>query len=51
VDLGARVWTWLLRRAFNPHSARDVPPGNLQRRWVWLAQSTLAALYGPGHPG
>lgn len=47
-DLIARLWTWLLRRTFNPESVRGLRMGDLQRRPVWLSRHTLIALYGPG---
>jgi hypothetical protein len=48
VDLGARLWVWLLRRAFNPESARHLRLSDLRRRPVWFSRRTLIALHGPG---
>jgi hypothetical protein len=47
-DIGARLWTWLLRRAFNPESARGLRLSDLQRRPVWLSRCTFLSLYEPG---
>jgi hypothetical protein len=47
VDLGARLWVWLLRRAFNPASARHLRLSDLQRRPAWFSRRTLIALHGP----
>jgi hypothetical protein len=46
VDLGARLWVWLLRRAFNPESARHLRLSDLQRRPAWFSRRTLIALHG-----
>jgi hypothetical protein len=46
VDLGMRVWTWLLRRVFNPESARELRLRELERRMVWISRGRLLALYG-----
>jgi hypothetical protein len=48
IDLGARAWTWLLRRAFNPASVRGLRLSDLQRRPVWFSRRTIITLYGPG---
>jgi hypothetical protein len=50
VDLGARLWVWLLRRAFNPESARHLRLSDLQRRPAWFSRRTLSALHGPEDP-
>lgn len=46
-DLVARVWTWLLRRAFSPASVRGLRLSDLHCRPVWLSRRTLIARYGP----
>jgi hypothetical protein len=51
VDLATRLWTWLLRRAFNPGSVRDLRLSDLQHRSVWLGRRTLEALYGAEDAG
>lgn len=45
VDMGSRVWTWLLRRAFNAESVRGLWPGELQRRAVWISRRRLTAIH------
>jgi len=50
VDLGMRLWAWLLRRAFNPESARHLRLSDLQRRPAWFSRRTLIALHGPEDP-
>jgi hypothetical protein len=50
VDLGMRLWAWLLRLAFNPESARDLRLSDLQRRPAWFSRRTLIALHGPEDP-
>jgi hypothetical protein len=50
IDIGTRLWTWLLRRAFNPESARGLRLSDLQRRPVWFSRRIFLALYGPGGP-
>jgi hypothetical protein len=47
VDLGARIWVWLLRRAFNPQSVRGLRLGDIQRRPFWMSKRTLLALHRP----
>jgi len=47
IDLGARVWTWLLRRAFNPGSIRGQRLSDIRRRPTWISRQALIALYGP----
>jgi hypothetical protein len=41
----ARLWTWLLRRAFNQQSIRGIRPSDLQYRSVWLSRRTLMERY------
>jgi hypothetical protein len=36
-----RLWTWLLRRAFNQQSIRGIRPSDLQYRPLWLSRRTL----------
>ena len=36
-----RLWTWLLRRAFNQQSIRGIRPSDLQYRSIWLSRRTL----------
>lgn len=47
------VWTWLMRRAFNPPSTEGRGPKVLRRRFYWLDRNTLLARYGSagGHGG
>jgi hypothetical protein len=45
IDLGARIWVWLLRRAFNPRSVKGL--GDIERRPFWMSKRTLLALHGP----
>ena len=45
-DLGARLWSWLLRRAFNPASVRGLRPSDIERRPTWISRRTLIALHG-----
>ncbi len=45
IDLGARTWVWLLRRAFNPRSVKGL--GDIERRPFWMSKRTLLALRGP----
>jgi hypothetical protein len=44
----ARIWAWLLRRAFNPQSAAGLRPRDLQQCHVWLMRSVLLERYGSG---
>ncbi len=46
-DAGARIWTWLLRWAFNPASVHGQRPGDLERRPTWISRRTLLARFGP----
>ena len=39
-------WTWLLRRAFNQQSVRDLKPSDLQYRPIWLSRRVLLEKYG-----
>lgn len=48
IDLGSRLWTWLLRRAFNLESIRGARLSDLQRRPAWISRRTIITLYGPG---
>jgi hypothetical protein len=41
----ARVWTWLLRRAFNQQSIRGIRPSDLEYRSVWVSRRTLMERY------
>jgi hypothetical protein len=41
----ARLWTWLLRRAFNQQSIRRIRPSDLRYRSVWLSRRTLLERY------
>ena len=40
-----RLWTWLLRRAFNQQSIRGIRPSDLQYRSIWLSRRTLMERY------
>jgi hypothetical protein len=40
-----RLWTWLLRRAFNQQSIRGIKPSDLQYRSIWLSRRTLMERY------
>jgi len=40
-----RLWTWLLRRAFNQQSIRGIRPSDLQYHSVWLSRRTLMERY------
>jgi hypothetical protein len=44
----ARVWAWLLRRAFSPQSAAGLRPRDLRRVHVWLMRDSLLERYGSG---
>lgn len=46
-DLGVRLWAWLLRRAFNPESARGLRLRDIERRCVWFSRQRLLDMYGP----
>jgi hypothetical protein len=50
IDLGMRIWTWLLRRAFNPGSMQDLRLSDLHHRSVWSSRRTLIALHGSDDP-
>jgi hypothetical protein len=41
-----RLWTWLLRRAFNRQSIRGIGPGDLQYRAIWMSRRRLLEKYG-----
>ncbi|HIE38266.1 MAG TPA: hypothetical protein EYH30_00520 [Anaerolineales bacterium] len=46
------IWTWLIRRTFNPPSVQGRGPEVLKRRFYWLSRERLLALYGPtAEPG
>ena len=45
-----RLWTWLLRRAFNQQSIRGIKPSDLQYRSVWLSRRTLMEKYSTVRP-
>jgi len=38
---GARLWTWLLRRAYNPESASRESFADLEIRSMWMSRRTL----------
>ncbi len=40
-----RLWTWLLRRAFNQQSTRGIRPTDLQYRSIWLSRRILLERY------
>lgn len=42
-----RLWSWLLRRAFNPKSAQGLRLRDFQQRPAWISRRTLIARYGP----
>ena len=44
IDLGSRIWTWLMRWAFNPGSARETRLSDLTRRPAWISRNTLLTL-------
>jgi len=46
VDTAMRVWTWLLRWAFNPESAHGL--GVFDRRFIWLSVDRLIKIHGSG---
>jgi hypothetical protein len=41
-----RLWTWLLRRAFNQQSTRGKMPGDLQYRSIWMSRRRLLERHG-----
>jgi hypothetical protein len=43
---GVRLWTWLLRRAFNSQSVREHRPKDLLPQHAWLTRRTLMERYG-----
>jgi len=43
-----RVWTWLMRRAFNPPSVEGRGLEVLSRRFYWLSREKLLQMYGDG---
>jgi hypothetical protein len=44
---GRKLWAWLLRKAFNPRSARGLGPGDLFPRYLWLTRRELLQRYAP----
>ncbi len=44
----SRVWTWLMRRAFNPPSVEGRGLEVLSRRFYWLSREKLLQMYGEG---
>lgn len=47
LDFVARLWTFLLRRAFNPESVRNLSLSDFRRRSVWFSRRRLVSLYAP----
>ncbi len=47
-EQGSRVWTWLMRRAFNPVSVEGRGLAVLSRRFYWLGREKLLQMYGEG---
>jgi hypothetical protein len=45
VDLASRLWTWLMRHAFNPGSVAGVKLSDIDRRPAWMSRRTLLRLY------
>lgn len=43
-----RVWTWLMRRAFNPVSVEGRGLEVLSRRFYWISREKLVQMYGEG---
>ncbi|MCS7177702.1 MAG: hypothetical protein RML46_04895 [Anaerolineae bacterium] len=43
-----RVWTWLMRRTFNPVSVEGRGLEVLSRRFYWISRETLLQMYGGG---
>ncbi len=41
-----RIWTWLMRRAFNPVSVEDRGLEKLSRRFYWISREKLLQMYG-----
>jgi len=48
LDLAMRLWTWLLRRAFNPGSIEGLRLSDLERRPTWISRRSLLSLHCPG---
>ncbi len=46
VGAAMRIWTWLLRWAFNPGSVYGKGPGAFGRRSIWLSVRRLIELHG-----
>lgn len=42
----SRVWTWLMRRTFNPVSVEGRGMERLSRRFYWLSREKLLQMYG-----
>lgn len=51
VDAAMRIWTWLLRWAFNPASVHGKGLGVFERRAIWLSVRRLIELYGTAKCG
>jgi hypothetical protein len=47
-EQGRRVWTWLMRRAFNPVSVEGRGLEVLSRRFYWIGREKLLQMYGGG---
>ncbi len=44
----SRVWTWLMRRTFNPPSVEGRGLDVLSRRFYWISREKLLQMYGNG---
>lgn len=44
----SRVWTWLMRRTFNPVSIENRGLDVLSRRFYWINREKLLQMYGEG---
>ncbi len=47
-EQGSRIWTWLMRRAFNPVSVEGRGLEVLSRRFYWIGREKLLQMYGEG---
>jgi hypothetical protein len=47
IDFATRLWTWLMRRAFNPESIRGRRLRDIHRRPTWLSRRAFIAHHGP----